>query len=93
MKSGSMSDEPVDRVAGSALGLAHSKEAARSKRPFDAPDSAVSQARMPAIAALKRRFGRDTVTFAATGTRYAWIPYSAFLSSRHTTHRNELLQV
>jgi hypothetical protein len=35
--------------------------------PFDAPDSAASQARMRAVDALNRRFGHSTVTFAAAG--------------------------
>jgi hypothetical protein len=59
---------------------------------FDAPDTAASQARMRAVGTLDRRFGRDTITFAA-GTRRPWKPRSAFLSSRYTTHRDELLRV
>ena len=60
---------------------------------FDAPDSAASQARMRAIDTLNRRFGRDTVTFAAAGARRAWKIRSAFLSSRYTTRWDELLRV
>jgi DNA polymerase V len=60
---------------------------------FDAPDSAASQARMRAVDALNRRFGRDTVAFAAAGARGAWRPRSAFLSSRYMTRWGELLRV
>ena len=34
---------------------------------FDRPDSARSQARMRALDQLNRRFGRDTVSYAAAG--------------------------
>lgn len=60
---------------------------------FDAPDSAATQARMRAVDALNRRFGRDTVTFAAAGARRAWKLRSAFLSPRYTTRWDELLRV
>jgi DNA polymerase V len=60
---------------------------------FDAPDSAASQARMRAVDALNRRFGRDTVIFAAAGARRAWKLGSAFLSPRYTTRWDELLRV
>jgi DNA polymerase V len=60
---------------------------------FDRPDSAASQARMRAVDALNRRFGRDTVTFAAAGARRAWKPRSAFRSPRYTTRWDELLRV
>jgi DNA polymerase V len=48
---------------------------------------------MRAIDALNRRFGRDTVTFAAVGTRRAWKLRSAFRSPRHTIRWEELLRV
>ena len=38
---------------------------------FEAPDTPGAQARMRAIDSLNRRFGRDTVTFGATGTHRA----------------------
>lgn len=60
---------------------------------FDLPDSARSRACMRAVDGLNRRFGRDTVTFAATGARRAWKPRSAFLSPRYTTRWDELLRV
>jgi DNA polymerase V len=60
---------------------------------FDVPDTAASQARMRAVDALNRRFGRDTVTFAAAGARRAWKPRTAFLSPRYTTRWDELLRV
>jgi hypothetical protein len=39
---------------------------------FDAPDNAASKARMRADDALNRRYGRHTVTFAASGRRRGW---------------------
>jgi DNA polymerase V len=60
---------------------------------FEAPDSVASQARMRAIDALNRRFGRDTVTFAAAGARRALRLRSAFRSPRYTTRWDELLRV
>ena len=60
---------------------------------FDAPDSAASQARMRAVDGINRRFGRDTVIFAAAGVRRAWKPGSAFRSPRYTTRWDELLRV
>lgn len=60
---------------------------------FDAPDSPRAQARMRAIDTLNRRFGRDTVTFAAAGRRRAWKLRNEFLSPRYTTSWDELLAV
>jgi len=39
---------------------------------FDCPDSLRSLARMKAIDALNKRYGRDTVSFAASGRKRAW---------------------
>jgi DNA polymerase V len=60
---------------------------------FDAPDSPASKARMRAVDALNRRYGRDTVTFAASGRQRGWKLRSPFLSPRYTTSWDELLQV
>ena len=60
---------------------------------FDALDTLRSKARMRAVDALNRRFGRDTVTFAASGRRRAWKLRSEFLSLRFTTNWDELLRV
>ena len=60
---------------------------------FDLPDSAASRARMRAVDGINRRFGRDTVIFAAAGVRRAWKPGSAFRSPRYTTRWDELLRV
>lgn len=60
---------------------------------FEAPDTAASQARMRAVDALNRRFGRDTVAFAAAGVRGTWKPRSAFCSPRYTTRWDELLRI
>ena len=48
---------------------------------------------MRAVDALNRRFGRNTVTFAAAGIRRPWKPRSAFLSPRYPTRWEELLRV
>jgi DNA polymerase V len=60
---------------------------------FDAADTPASYARMRAVDALNRRFGRDTVTFAAAGRRRAWKLRSEYLSPRFTTNWDELLRV
>jgi DNA polymerase V len=60
---------------------------------FDAPDSTASKACMRTVDILNRRFGRDTVTFAAAGRRRAWKLRDAFLSPRYTTSWDELLAV
>jgi DNA polymerase V len=60
---------------------------------FDAPDTPRSRARMRALDALNRRFGRDTIGFAASGRRRAWKLRSGFLSPRFTTSWDELLRV
>ena len=60
---------------------------------FHAPDDARAQARMRAMDALNARFGRDTVAFAATGTRRAWEMRREFMSPRYSTRWEELLRV
>jgi DNA polymerase V len=60
---------------------------------FDAPDTARSKARMRAVDALNRRFGRDSVTFAAAGRRRRWQLRRDFISPRFTTNWDELLRV
>jgi len=61
---------------------------------FDRPDDARSQARMRALDKLNRRFGRDTVSFAAAGVRRrGWSMQRGSLSPRYTTSWNELLIV
>jgi len=60
---------------------------------FAAPDTAASKARMRAVDSLNRRFGRDTVSYAASGIRRGWKLRNAFLSPRYTTSWDELLQV
>src|SRR3954466_13222169 len=53
---------------------------------FAAADTPRSKARMRTVDMLNRRFGRETVTFAATGRRRAWKLRSEFLSPRFTTN-------
>ena len=61
---------------------------------FDRPDSARSQARMRAVDKLNRRFGRDTVSFAAAGvSSRGWSMQRDSLSPRYTTNWDELLIV
>ncbi|MGH7037266.1 MAG: DUF4113 domain-containing protein [Stellaceae bacterium] len=48
---------------------------------------------MHAVDGLNRRFGRDTVTFAAADARCALRLKSAFRSPRHTTRWDEPLRV
>jgi DNA polymerase V len=60
---------------------------------FDAPDSVRAKARMRALDVLNGRYGRDTVTYAATGTRRAWKLRSEHISPRFSTNWDELLCV
>jgi DNA polymerase V len=60
---------------------------------FDPPDNPRSKARMKALDFLNGRYGRDTLTFAATGRARAWKLRRELLSKRYTTDWNELLSV
>jgi DNA polymerase V len=60
---------------------------------FDRPDGARSKARMRVMDSLNRRFGRDTVTYAAAGVARAWSMQRGSLSPRYTTEWTELLTV
>ncbi len=60
---------------------------------FDTADSTASKARMRAVDTLNQRYGRDTVTFAASGLRRRWKLRTDFISPRYTTCWDELLQV
>ena len=61
---------------------------------FDHPDDPRSQARMRALDTLNRRFGRDTVSYAAAGVRRrGWSMQRGCLSPRYTTSWDELLTV
>jgi len=60
---------------------------------FDAADDGRAHARMRAVDAINLRYGRDTVTYAATGTRRAWKLRSEFISPRYSTSWEELLSV
>ena len=57
---------------------------------FDRTDDARSRARMKALDALNGRYGRETVTFTATG-RNGWKLRREMLSPRYTTNWGELL--
>jgi DNA polymerase V len=60
---------------------------------FDRPDSPRAQARMQALDHLNRRFGRDTVTYAAAGIARSWKMQRGSLSPRYSTCWDELLIV
>ncbi len=60
---------------------------------FDQPDGPRSEARMKVIDALNKRYGRDTVSLAASGRRRTWKLRSDFISPRYTTCWDELLKV
>jgi DNA polymerase V len=60
---------------------------------FDKPDGPKSRAAMRALDILNRRFGRDTVSYAAAGIGRAWKMQRAHLSPRYTTSWDELLNV
>jgi DNA polymerase V len=60
---------------------------------FDAPDSPRRTALMHTLDGLNRRYGRDTLTFAASGAHRPWKLRSDFHSPRYTTDWAELLRV
>ena len=60
---------------------------------FDRPDDPKAIARMKAIDALNARYGRDTITFAASGRKRGWKLRSDFVSPRYTTAWEDLLSV
>src|ERR1700733_9133173 len=60
---------------------------------FDQPDTPAKKRLMRTLDSLNTRYGRDTVTFAASGRRRAWKLRSDQLSARYTTDRDELLSV
>jgi len=60
---------------------------------FDRPDSPKSIARMKVIDALNRRYGRDAISFAASGLKRGWKLRSDFISPRFSTNWDELLSV
>ena len=60
---------------------------------FDALDDEPTKALMRAVDGLNRRYGRDTVSYAAAGTRRAWKLKNEYLSPRYTTCWDELLTV
>ena len=57
---------------------------------FLRPDSPARQQLMLTVDALNRRYGRDQVRFATTGTERPWKLNAAFLSQRFTTRWGEL---
>ena len=60
---------------------------------FDRPDDPKAIARMKAIDALNGRYGRDTITFAASGRKRGWKLRSDYISPRYTTAWEDLLRV
>jgi DNA polymerase V len=60
---------------------------------FDRPDSPRAQARMRALDHLNRRFGRDTVGYAAAGVARPWKMKRGSLSPRYSSCWDELISV
>jgi DNA polymerase V len=60
---------------------------------FDASDAPARQRLMRVLDSLNARYGRDTVTYAASGRRRAWKLRSDQLSARYTTDWDELLSI
>jgi DNA polymerase V len=60
---------------------------------FDRPDTPAKKRLMRTLDSLNARYGRDTVTYAASGRRRAWKLRSDQLSPRYTTDWEELLSV
>ena len=60
---------------------------------FDAPDTPAKRRLMGVMDRLNNHYGRDTVTYAASGQRQSWKLRSDQLSARFTTNWDELLKV
>ncbi len=60
---------------------------------FQQTDTHISKARMQAMDAINRRFGRGTIRLATTGMHSSWQLRRAFMSARYTTDWNDLLRV
>jgi DNA polymerase V len=60
---------------------------------FQQTDTPVSKARMQAMDAINRRFGRGTIRLATAGMHSSWQLRRAFMSARYTTDWNDLLRV
>lgn len=60
---------------------------------FDRPDDDRSIARMQALDALNRKFGRGTVTYASMGRKPGWKLRTEFISRRYTTRWDDLLSI
>jgi len=60
---------------------------------FDQPDTPTRKRLMRVLDGLNARYGRDTVTHAASGRRREWKLRSDRLSPRYTTDWEELLSV
>ena len=60
---------------------------------FQETDTPVSKARMQAMDAINRRFGRGTIRLATAGMHSSWQLRRAFMSARYTTDWNDLLRV
>lgn len=60
---------------------------------FDQTDDPRSLARMAAVDALNKKFGRDTVTYAVTGRKRPWKLRTDFISPHYTTSWADLLNV
>jgi DNA polymerase V len=60
---------------------------------FDAPDTPARQCLLRVVDGLNARYGRDTITYAASGRKRAWKLRNEQLSQRYTTSWEELLTV
>ena len=60
---------------------------------FDAPDTPAKRRLMSVVDKLNSHYGRDTITYAASGRHRSWKLRSDQLSGRFTTNWDELLKV
>lgn len=60
---------------------------------FETPDDPASKARMAALDAINRKFGKGTLVYGTAGTKREWDMRRGYMSKSFTTSWDELLEV
>jgi DNA polymerase V len=60
---------------------------------FDAPDDPSSKARMTALDAINRKFGKGTLVYGSVGLKREWDMRRGFMSKAYSTSWDDLLEV
>ena len=60
---------------------------------FKTPDDPSSKARMTALDAINRRFGKGTLVYGTAGLKREWDMRCGYMSKAHSTNWDEFLEV